>query len=291
MMNWPAAVLLASALFLAAPVFAASDSDLHIAPNGRLSAENVVVQQKSGANLFCRAIWGSAFVRIVVLTAPGGVAAPIAKNHGEAATIDDVREGDILNVEGMLTTAADSLVINAIKITDLSLNRETKKVSGTVRTPDYGSSSFVLTDKIFGAVTVVAAPGTAITKGVRSIVFGDIAAGDKVTAASGTYDYASKTLNASAVEVYQDKSIFVAQNFAGTLKSIAGTALPASVVVTVGKTNYTVYLGTSARVYSKNYVAVGLSRYASGDSVRFYGSKRQTNFEEVDATVIRNLAF
>lgn len=283
--------MLVSALFLALPAFAASDSDLHIAPNGRLSAQNVVVQQKSGANLFCRAIWGSAFVRIVVLTAPGGVAASIAKNHGEAATIDDIREGDILNIEGMLTTAADSLVINAIKVTDLSLNQETKKVSGTVRAPDYGRSTFALTDKTFGAVMIVANSGTAITKGARSIAFSDIAAGDKALSASGTYDYASKTLNASAIEIYQDKSIFIAKNFSGTLKSISGSALPASVVVTVGKTDYTVYLGTSARVYSKNYAAVGLSRYAPGDSVRFYGSIRQTDFGEIDATVIRDLAF
>ena len=93
------------------------------------------------------------------------------------------------------------------------------------------------------------------------------------------------------MEVYQDKAVFKAQNFQGTLKSLSGTALPASAVITVGKSDYTVYLPASAKVMSKNRAATTLQRFTAGDTVRFYGSIRQTNLQEIDAEILRNLNF
>lgn len=286
-------VFFVAVLAFAVPVLAlaAPASELHIAQDGKLTAKNVVVMQKSesGSAFFSRVAWGDIFLRLTVLTAQSGTTAKITKNNGGVATYADVKVGDILNVEGTLAPGADTLLIHATAVRDLSLNVETKTISGTIKTLNAPQSSFTLTDKKLGAITVVAPYN--IQKGARVISVGELAAGDKVLSASGSFDYAAKTFTADSMEVYQDKSVFKSQNFQGTLKSISGTTLPVTAVVTVGKNDYTVYLPASAKVMSKNRAATTLQRFTAGDTVRFYGSIRQINLQEIDADLIRNLNF
>lgn len=282
-----AALLIAFAL----PARAAPASEIHINQDGKLTAKNVVVMQKSenGSAFFSRVAWGDIFLRLTVLTAQSGTTAKITKNNGGAATYADVKVGDILNVEGALAPGADTLLINATSVRDLSLNVESKTISGTIKTLNVSLNTFTLTDKKLGSITVVAPYN--IQKGARVIAVGELAVGDKVLSASGAYDYAAKTFTAESMEVYQDKSVFKAQNFQGTLKSISGTTLPVTAVVTVGKNDYTVYLPASAKVMSKNKAATTLQRYTVGDTVRFYGGIRQINLQEIDAEILRNLSF
>ena len=282
-----AALLIAFAL----PARAAPASEIHINQDGKLTAKNVIVMQKSesGSAFFSRVAWGDIFLRITVLSTPNGTAANITKNNGGPATYGDVKVGDLLNVEGTLSPGADSLLINATTIRDLSLNVETKSIAGIIKTVNTTLNTLTLTDKKLGAITVVAPHN--IQKGARTITVGELVVGDKILSASGSYDYATKTFTASTMEVYQDKSVFKAQNFQGTLKSLSGTALPTTAVVAVGKNDYTVYLPASATVMSKNKAATTLQRFTAGDTVRFYGSIRQINLQEIDASLIRNLAF
>ena len=286
------AFTLCAVLFLvmfALPVYAENTpSEISIKPDGTFFATNVVVMQKSekaGTNLFTRVTWGSVFLRITVLAS----SAKITKNNGGSATVEDIQVGDVLSVKGTLAPGADSLVINALQVRDLSLNVESKNISGIIKTLNVSLNNFTLTDKKLGSITVVAPYN--IQKGARVISAGELAVGDKILSASGSFDYLAKTFTASDMEVYQDKSIFKAQNFQGTLKSLSGTALPTSAVITVGKTDYTIYLAASAKVMSKNKAATTLQRFTIGDMVRFYGSIRQTNLQEIDAGLIRNLAF
>ncbi len=278
-------VLASSSSALAAP------TELKISSDGILTAQNVVVMQRADTNLFCRAVWGNAFVRLTILTAPMGVPAKITKKNGGAATIADIKEGDVLNIKGTLTQSADYLLITASSIEDLSLVVEEKRVSGSLRSVDHGAQSFALTDKTLGAVTVFATSSTALTKGARTIAFGEMALGDRILAASGTYDYATHVLYASSVEVYQDPSVFMGKNFEGTLKSLSGSSLPATATVAIGDITYTVYLSANASVMSKNRTPVTLSRVVVGDTVRLWGSLRRTNLQEMDATVLRDLNF
>jgi len=263
-------------------------SEISIKPDGTFFATNVVVMQKSekaGTNLFSRVTWGNVFLRVTVLAA----SAKITKNNGGGAAVEDIQVGDILSVKGTLAPGADSLVINALEVRDLSLNVESKNVSGIIKTLNVSLNNFTLTDKKLGAITVVAPYN--IQKGARTISIGELAFGDKVLSASGTFDYSTKTFTASDMEVYQDKLVFKAQNFQGTLKSLSGTALPTTAVITVGKTDYTVYLAASAKVMSKNKALTTLQRFTAGDTVRFYGAVRQANLQEIDTTLIRNLNF
>ena len=144
---------------------------------------------------------------------------------------------------------------------------------------------------MLGTTTVRVGASTPIKKGARSVLFTDIAVGDKVLSVSGTYDYETGVLTATALEIFQDKTIFTPRNFEGTLKSISGTTLPATLVVTVAGTDYTVYLAKGASVLKKNRSAATLGRFVVDDAVRFYGAIRQANFTEVDAEVVRDLNF
>lgn len=282
-----AVVLLALGTVVAS---AASPSDIHITPDGTFSATNVVVYQKAGTgNFFSRVTWGDAYVRVTVL-AHNDTA--VTKAHGEPATSNDIQEKDVLDVEGRLSSGEGALMVYATRIRDTSLQVETKTLSGTVAGVNADTSSLVLSNKIFGATTtVVLLPSAIIQKGVRTINLSDVFAGDRILSVSGTYDYSKNTFSANLVEVYQDKSIFVLKNFEGKLKSVSAAVLPTTLVVTVGNTDYTVYLGGSAGVLRNNKKAVSLSRFVAGDTVRLYGAIRQTNFTEIDASVVRDLDF
>ncbi|MSR70538.1 hypothetical protein EXS62_00655 [Candidatus Kaiserbacteria bacterium] len=292
------AFTIATLLCFAAPALAAAPSELRITADGTFSASNVVVMQKAGSNLFSRVTWGSIYLRLVVVPSSGGVSAVVTKNNGGAASIEEIKEGDILSVKGTLAPGGDSLVINAREIRDLSLNREPKNLVGTVKSVDY-AGSFVLTNKTFGATKVVIDGNTLITKGVRTISLGEVSVGDKILAVSGTYDFDNKVLNATSTVVYQDPAVFKTKNFEGKLKSLSGTALPTTLVVTVAKNSstgiaagdYTVYLPATATVKSKNKTATTLQRYTIGDSVRLSGTIRPSNLLEIDSTSLLNLSF
>jgi len=276
--------LVAAGLFAATPAFAAG-SDLHISPDGTLAATNVLVYQVSGSALYCRAVWGSAFVRLTVIAAPG---ATILKNHGAAATVGDIRAGDLLTLEGSLAQNADSLYFNATKITDLSANQESKTLSGTIKS--VGAGSFVLTAKTLGTVTVYTGTST-ITKGARTITSAELVVGDKVLSASGSYSYTNSTFAATGLTIYQDPSVFYPRNFQGTVTAISGSTLPATLTVSTAGEDYLVYFAAGAKVLSKNFAPTQLSRVQVGDTVRWYGAIRQQNLANIDAEVLRDLNF
>jgi len=266
----------------------ASASELRILPSGEFSVKGLSVFQKSGPNLFTRASWGNAFIRVVVLVSSSTA---IVKNHGEVASVDDIKEGQILDVDGTLAASGDNMIVNATRVRNTSLLRESKTISGSVRSIDRGASNLVLPNALLGTTTVSVGASTPIKKGARSVLFTDIAVGDKVLSVSGTYDYETGVLTATALEIFQDKTMFTPRNFEGTLKSISGTTLPATLVVTVGGTDYTVYLAKGASVLKKNRSAATLGRFVVDDTVRFYGAIRQANFIEIDAEIVRDLNF
>jgi len=282
------AVLLA--VFSATTVYAASPSDIHIKPDGTFSATNVVVYQKAGtSNFFSRVTWGDAYVRVTVLANKDTV---ITKAHGETATVGDIREKDVLDVEGKLSSGEGALTINATRIRDTSLQVESKTLSGTVVGVNPDNSSFVLSNQTFGATTtVILSSSVPIQKGARAISLGDISSGDRILSVSGSYDYPKNAFSATSMEVYQDKTMFTARNFQGTLKSISATILPATLTVEVGTTDYTVYIAEGSDIWNSRRKPASLSRFVAGDTVRFYGTIRETNFEEIDAEIVRDLNF
>lgn len=286
-MNFLRAYIIGALVVLLLPVTALASSEMHFLPDGSITATNVLVYQKAGSNLFCRATWGTAFVRFVLLANSSTV---ITKDHGEKATVADIAEKDVISFDGTLSTGADSLVIVAKNIRDSALQSADKTVAGIVSSVDTSANTFVLTDKVFGKITVAVSSAT-ITKGARTISINEMQVGDKVLSAPGTYDYTSKMLAATSISLFQTDSVFKPRNFEGSLKSISGTSLPVTLVVTVGSTDYAVYLGEKAAVLSKNKSATLLTRLVVGDKVRLYGTIRKTNLTEIDADTLRDLNF
>ncbi|MDO8551944.1 MAG: hypothetical protein Q7S01_00265 [bacterium] len=271
--------------------YAASPSELHIKPDGKFLATNVVVTQKAGtSNFFSRVTWGNnVYVRVTILAKKDTA---ITKAHGEPASVNEIKEKDVLDVEGTLSSGEGVLIINATRIRDTSLQIESNTVSGTVVSVSPESSLFALANTKFGGTTtVLLATSTLIQKGVRTIGLGEISKGDKILSATGNYDYSKNIFSASLIEVYQDKSMFVLRNFEGKLKSVSATTLPTTLAVSVGGTDYTVYLAEGASVLNNRRWSASLTRFVAGDTVRFYGGIRQTNFSEIDATVLRDLNF
>ncbi len=276
------------------PFFALAEirSEISIDVNGKVTAKNIKVTMipELGKSRFfyTRALWDKVFIRMTVLT---NDATAITKQHGEKATVFDIKEGDIINVEGTLPDSADALNIQATKIVDTSLLVEEKDVRGTVTGINADSSSFIIKTLKGNIITVNTLGLTQITKGVRTISFSEILKGDNVTSVKGAFDYGTYTISATNVVVYQDKKIFVPRNFQGTLKSISGSSLPATLSVDIDGKDYTVYLSGKTTLINKARSSISLSRFVIGDILRFYGAVRQTDLSSIDAEILRDMNF
>lgn len=280
-----------SAFIFVFPLFALSainTSELHILPDGSLTAKSVVVYQKVGGNLFCRVAWGETFIRMTVLVHPD---TEITKKFGGKATIDDIKEGDTLEIAGVLSDGTGNMIVKAKKVKNLSVTTESKNISGTIAQINTASSTVTVAAKGLGAVKVSLVPNGIIQKGVRTISFSELAVNDKVLNATGTYDFSTKTLSATLIEIFQDKKIFAPKVFQGAVTSLSGTEVPATFGFTSAGKSYTVYVSSSTKLTSKSKSVIALSRIAVGDRVSVSGSIKETNLSEITATAVRDLAF
>lgn len=267
---------------------AVNTSELHILPDGSLTSKSVVVYQKAGSNFFCRVAWGDTFIRMTVLVHAD---TEITKKFGGKATVDEIKEGDTLEIVGILSDGTGNLVVKAKKIKNLALTAEAKTISGLITRVSVASSSLAVNAKGVGAVQVVLSPGGVIQKGARTIALTDVGVGDTLLGASGVYNFSTLTLTTSLLEIFQDKKMFAPKAFAGTIESIAGASLPTSITMTSSGKTYTVALSQSTKLMSKSRATTSLSRMVVGDSILVYGSIKETNLSEISAISVRDLAF
>src|SRR3989344_7914440 len=271
---------LVSLLFL--PVIIAADSDIHFSADGKISAKGLIVQQVSGSTIYVRAIWGETFLRMAIAGSPATV---VSKAYGESSTIAEIKEKNVIDVTGMLASGGDSIVINAVTVRNSNLKIADKVLSGPVTAVNVASSTFVMEDKTYGKTTV-AVSGASLKKGVLTIGLVDIKIGDQVVSTTGAYNHEAKTLTAQSVSLNQDLSQFKPKNFEGKLKTIISATHPITLVVTVGSTDYMVYLTEKASILNSARKAAALSRSVVGDAVRFWGGIRPSNLTEVDAEIL-----
>lgn len=288
----PIVPLLFSLLIVPSFALAEIKSEIRIDANGRVTAKNIKVAMISepGKSTFfyARANWENVYIRMTILTASSTA---ITKKYGEKATVLDIKEGDILDIEGILPNSSETLNIQASKIIDNSLTRETKEVSGTVTGVNADSGAFNIKTQKGNAITVNTLGTTRITKGVRTVSFSEITKGDRITSVKGTFDYGTYTIDAVSIVVYQENSLFKPRNFQGTLKSISGATLPVTLSVDVLGKVYTVYLSEKATVTNKAKSNISLSRFVLEDTVRFYGAIRQSDLTSIDAEAVRDMNF
>ncbi|MDP3958440.1 MAG: hypothetical protein Q8Q36_03195 [bacterium] len=268
---------------------AAQDSEsgeIHITRDGTVSIKGAKVFQKAGANFFARVYWKDVFLRVTVTTNEGTT---ITKRYGERATAADIMEGDVIDVDGAFPSSSETFIVQASSVKDHSLQKESLSVKGTVTVPFPDRDEFQMRTSR-GTLITVTASGAAMKKGIIPITVAKLAAGDVVTHASGIYDFSTKVLAASKIDIYQTLSVFVPRNFQGTLKSVSGTSFPVELIVAIGGKDYSVLVTGAAKLQNKNRGATTLSRFLAGDTVRFYGSVRRDNLERIEGVeVLRNL--
>ncbi len=272
------------------PLSASADvtSDIQVREDGTFVGKNIRVMQKADGNLFTRATWSLMYVRITVITAKDTV---FLRAYGEPATVSDIKEGDLIDIEGKLSSGEGVLVIKPSKIRNVSLMRADKDFKGKVIVVSAGDQTISLTRTDASTTTLKLTATTTISKGVRLIAISDIDAGDSVVSAQGEYDYKTNTLKARKIEVYQDPVVFQGRNFQGTLKALSASTLPTVATVTIEGSDYLVYLPASTTVLNTAKKAAQLARFVVGDTVRIFGTIRPANLKEIDAEVFRDLAF
>jgi len=278
-----AAILLffVSSLFL----HAAESGEINISKDGKVSLKNAQVFQRAGTNFYTRIYWGEVFLRVTVVTSAD---TKIEKRHGEKAAVTDIKEGDYLDIEGKFPSSSDSFIIHATSIVNSSLEKESLETRGTILSVVPDKDEFTMRTHR-GTIITVTVNGAAMKKGIIPIGTAKLKSGDKVTFAAGTYDFSTKVLAASRVDVYQDPGAFAPHNFQGKIKSMEGTTLPTTMVVALTSKEYTVRLSPSTKILKNNKKPTTLSRFQVGDTVRFYGAVREDDLSIVDnVEVMRN---
>ncbi|OGZ04750.1 MAG: hypothetical protein A2648_02825 [Candidatus Lloydbacteria bacterium RIFCSPHIGHO2_01_FULL_41_20] len=269
-------------LFLLSPVIThgavTNGGDIRITSEGEVSIKKAKVFQVAGGNFYTRIYWDDVFLRVTVITNKN---TKIKKNYGEPATVGEIKEGDILDIEGAFPGSSDSFIITATSIRNISLTKEKLTTSGTVLSVKEESDEFIMKTKKGNTITVTTS-GTKILRGIIPISIGEIKAWERVISAEGVYDYANDVLNAEDIQIYQDQSVFLPHNFKGKIKSISGTSLPAQIVVGLTKKDYTVNITNGTKLINKTGSDVSFARILVGDIVRFYGAVRKTDLNQVD---------
>ncbi len=277
-------------LLFALPLSASADvtSDIQVREDGTFVGKNIRVMQKADGNLFTRATWSLMYVRITVITAKDTV---FLRAYGEPATVNDIKEGDLIDIEGKLSSGEGVLVIKPTKIRNVSLMRADKDFKGKVTSVSAGDQAISMMRTDASTTTLKLTATSTISKGVRLITINDVRAGDSIVSAQGEYDYKSNILKARKIEVYQDPAVFQGKNFQGTLKALSASTLPTVATVTIEGSDYLVYLPANTAVLNTAKKAAQLARFVVGDTVRIFGTIRPANLKEIDAEVFRDLAF
>ncbi len=261
---------------------------LTIDRDGNTILKGAKIVQIAGNNMFVKTSWGSAKINWVIVVSKDTT---LSRRFGGVSTINEFSNDEYINVEGtMYGSGGDSLVIKAKSVKNWSKENEPGEFSGTIANFNPDKKSFVLIVSGAPNVTVTAPAALTIKKGSRAISFLELRNGDRVISTGGVFNVIDRTLAVDRMEIFQEQSIFVPKNFQGTLKSIAGTSLPTTAVVTIEGKDYTIYLTQQTVIMNKLKEKALLQRFLIGDTVRLYGSIRKINLDEIEnIEVFRNI--
>ncbi len=257
-----------------------STYEVHFFNDGKVLVRGAKVTSVSGNTINATSTWGTVVLSWAVDTTN---TSSFVRRYGGQSTIAEVAVGDYLSFEGALVTTSTSPIgVSAKSIKNWSVQKKNAVFEGTVKSVDSANSKFVLTTEKSGDITVVTNASTKFKKGNAVGTFADVLVGGKVMA-RGVYNNQLLQLAAEEVRVKVPETQSVAKE--GTIKSIASTTAPTSMVVTIGGIDYTVNVATTTSVLNNSWVAVALSTYQVGNSVVVHGPVNGTT---IDATVLRN---
>lgn len=262
----------------------AVSSEIHVTKDGRAAVSSAKVMQIAGNTFYSRLYWGDAFVRMTIKT---NSATKFLRAGGEATTIAEINDGDLLDASGELQSQSDTLTLMASSVKNSSVQKEQTTLSGNVKSVDLLNRKFTLYSKERGEVTVNISTSTQFTKGNRTLDLEHVHVGDRITKTSGDYDIPTKTLATQSVVTYVDSTLFKPRNFIGKLTKTPSLT-DTSIKVTVGEVAFTVIIGDKTTILRNNKGTTTLQRFIAGDSIRLYGTRREADDPVIDAEIIRN---
>ena len=258
-----------------------------VSEDGGAKIKNAVVFQIAGNTLFVRTYWDETFIRWTIRT---DAKTQIIKRFSGATKFSEIAVGHVLNIDGTLLSGSETFNLNSTFIRDLSLENESGTFSGRVVKIDASSNNLTMVTVAGIYLTIKFNSGATIKKGEIYLQPSQIAVGDKILSVSGSYHEPTQSIEASNVEIYQDQSIFIYQNFQGTLKGLSGTTLPVTFILVLKNKEYNVVLPENSEVMRANRSPVDLKRFVEGDTVRIYGKIRKTDLTTIDAELVRNIS-
>lgn len=263
------------------------NSDIKIDSSGNISAQNVKIILFAGNTIYGRLFWEEASIKMTIKTEK---ASSVTKKYGEPLTVAEMKVGDRINIEGYLENGTDNLTLFAKTIKNLSNEKEAGRFSGVILGKAPNTTGFILKTDAGETITLLMNSSIIVEKGTKKLGLYDIKTGDRVLEVEGVFNHANKTLDTSRIKIYIDMKAFLAKNYQGVLKSLAGTELPTTATVTVDGNDYTVKLMSNAAVMNNKRASTRLSRFVIGDNVRFYGAIPEgDDLKYVIGEVIRNL--
>ena len=277
--------VIALLLMLPATALAAPKSEISVSADGKVTIKNLHVVQVAGRSYFARAEWDDISLKMLVRTDAN---TKITKHFKGTAQYGDILQGHYLNVEGHLNSSSDTFDVVASSVQDVSLDSDVGTFSGTVTAVNTNANTLTLATKTDGVITVSLGNAPTITRGSLNLTLSLVGAGDKILAATGSYDFPTKTLTANGITIFQDPAQFTSRTFTGTFKSAEGTSLPTSLIVTINGKDYTVRLGKTSSVLTGGKKPVVLSRFVTGDPLRIYGKRVESLDPIIEAEVVRN---
>ncbi len=255
-----------------------STLEVHISNGGKVLVRGAVVTAVNGSTITATTTWGPSVMTWNVTT---DGSTKLIRRFGGNSTITEIAIGDFISFQGTLTNGGTSMTVLAKTIKDWSIQKKNATFEGTVASVT--GSTFVLTSKNRGNVTVTTTATTEIKKGDVAGVFSDITVGSSVTA-TGILNNISTTLDASKVVVKIVKPEAMTKE--GVVKSIASTTAPTTFVLSSGGIDYTVKVATSTSILTNNWLATSLTNLAVNHNMRVYGVVNADN--TIDATVVRD---
>ena len=263
--------------------------EVHITKDGKVTIQGLKVMQRINTTFFTRTEWDDdSFLRWTLKT---GASTDIRKRFGGTMVVSEIKEGDYLYVEGIIENGS-TLSINAKKVIDWSDYAAQGTLSGTVREIKIPSTQFSLLQANYETVDVFLNATTTVLRNRRPVLPSLLKAGDTVSSIDGVYDSSAKKMLAKKIVLYVDPTIFVPQNYQGTLKSVPSGS-PTTFTLTINGKDYTVVLTEGANILNYARQSVTFTRWLLGDTVRVYGFIREDSdlLDTIQASVIRNINF
>ena len=261
--------------------------EINITNEAKVSIRGIKVMQLAGDTFYGRINWENVFLRITIRTDKN---TKFFRDRGGETGVSEIQVGNFLDVEGDLPLSADTLMVQAKTIRNRSILDEKRATKGSVLSTNIDASTFSMKSDNLGAITVEI-QAASIKKGKRIISLSELKAGERVLSVAGTFNYGTKTLSASSVEMFQEKSVFTPRNFEGTVKTLNGTLPPTTIIATFEGNEYMVYLSEKTEVINRLRSKTELKRFTAGDKIRAYGTIRETNLSEIDAEIVRDMSF